>query len=205
MSTPRSSHTSHPVQPRSCSPASCLAVKRTLALPLQVALRARPPRCAPTAAARPRRARGSRSTRDRRRTPRTHRASCRGGTARSTRRRRRRRAMRPRSTSATSRPPRAITPSRNDTSASCQCRSTPLRGIESRSTVWRRRISSGEICASHWNGVCALGTNVETETATRRPPRCAGGVASRATSRTPCAPARRCRRCPRRSRWEGRS
>ena len=42
--------------------------------------------------------------------------------------------------------------------------------------------SSGEICPSHWNGVCAFGTNRAHDTLMRMLPRCSGATAALARS-----------------------
>ena len=79
---------------------------------------------------------------------------------------------------AASRPARLITASTKLVAGSCQCTSTARYFTELRSSCTRRSASSGGICPSHWNGVCAFGTNSAHDTLMRKDPRCSGGVAA---------------------------
>ena len=63
-------------------------------------------------------------------------------------------------------------------SGSCQCTSTALYFTLRRRSPTRRRASSRGIWPSHWNGVCAFGTNSAHDTLMRKDPRCSGGVAA---------------------------
>ncbi len=65
---------------------------------------------------------------------------------------------------------------------SCQCTSTALYFTLRRRMPTRRSASSGAIWPSHWNGVCAFGTNSAHDTLTRTLPRCSGGTAAFARS-----------------------
>ena len=72
-------------------------------------------------------------------------------------------------------------------------------GASSRSRLTLRCSSSRVFWPNHWNGVNGLGTKPPTRDGDRR-----ALVVLACRSRRSCGPARRCRGCPRRSRWAGR-
>ena len=75
------------------------------------------------------------------------------------------------STAPSRRSPRAKTPSSHEVSQSCILRSTPLvarRSSCSQPCFWRT--ASAVSMAHHWNGVCGLGTCVDTLTVTAGAP-----------------------------------
>ena len=91
--------------------------------------------------------------------------------------------------------PRPATPA-----GSCHFSCTPRAlAVASRSRPILRRSSATVFWPNHWNGVCGLGTKPPTLTPSPTPGWC-GACRGRRSS----GPARRCRACPRRSRWAGR-